>query len=94
MKVIAEYKCYAVFKIPKDITLLSVDENNKVGEENVPFSWWIKYDTLYYYDSNCKVVKIECDNYASDSHDYKRPDGVEIDEDSDSDSDSDSEDED
>ena len=83
--IIANYSSSTIFQIPKSLKLLSKKENDKIHEENIPFSWWIKWDTLNYYDENGEVQKIEGDN----SSDMKRPDDVEEEEEDDEDEDDD-----
>ncbi len=57
------------WKIPKDLPLLSQEDNEKVCSDQywkpsvvVPFSWWIIYTTFYYYDKDGQVQTIEQSN--------------------------------
>ena len=72
--IIASYTVSSEWKIPKDIKLLSEEENKK-AKGNIPFSWWIKYDTLYYIDEDGEEQELEAEYKASES-DFKRPDEV------------------
>ena len=65
--------------IPKDLPLLSVEENGKVW--GVPFSWWIKSGTFYYYDKDGSVKTLE--KHRECEPDYKYPEKVEEDEEED-----------
>lgn len=72
--IIAHYRVSSEFQVPKSIPLLSVEDNegNVLGKKT-PWSWWIKYDTLYYYDANCNVCEISPTCPAYESSDYKYP---------------------
>jgi len=75
--IIANYNLCSCFRVPKDVPLLS-NEENKFGK---PWSWWIKWDTLGYVDD--KGVEHEIEAYSSASegdYDFKRPDSVNEDE--------------
>lgn len=49
----AYYKpIYCEYVVPKGVKILSVEENDKVTEEGTPFSWYIKWNKLYYYDAD------------------------------------------
>jgi len=85
-RITASYTNYLEYVVPKNLPLLSVDENEAVTEENVPFSWWVKWSTFYYYDKNGKMQELPLD---SESTGAKRPsdfededDGEEYEEDS------------
>lgn len=54
-EVTVEYHFYSKFKLPIGVRLLCDKENT----ENKPFSWWIKYDILSYYDENMKIVEVK-----------------------------------
>ena len=71
---VVDYCVSSEFKIPRSIPLLSVEDNKKCCDSNdtTPWSWWIKYDTLYYYDNNKIVHTINTYFSASDS-DFKYP---------------------
>ena len=89
------YNSYVSFKIPKNITLLSVDENES-ADNGTPFSWCIRYSTMIYYDKDGEEQYI----YAEyEDHQNKCPESYESDEtdtddedDDDSDSDGDNDD--
>jgi hypothetical protein len=55
----------STFIIPKNLPLLSQEDNAEVGynakegDADVPFHWWIKWDTLYYYNKDGQLKKIE-----------------------------------
>jgi len=77
MRVItARYDAYSDFRIPKNVPLLSVEDN----EEGKPWSWWIKYDTLHYIDDKGEEHEIEAYFSASKDDDFKRPSSVQEDE--------------
>ena len=42
---------YCEFVVPKGLKMLSVKENDKVTEEGTPFSWYVKWNKLYYFDA-------------------------------------------
>jgi protein MAK16 len=70
----ASFTSYVDFIIPKNLPLLSVDDNEAVTEENVPFSWWVKWGTLHYYDADGEVHDIQLN---SESNGGKRPNDFE-----------------
>jgi len=73
----ATYYCASVFEVPSHVKLLTIEENKKCkGKENVPGSWYISWDVLYYIDEDGNEQQLEpaCAGEA----DYKRP--VEIEE--------------
>lgn len=100
-KITVSYAAYAQFKISSKIPLLSVEENGAITGENIPYSWWIRYDILYYYDENGKINEIEAntidydnknpDNYESDTDDFDTDSDSDSNTDSDTDTDSDDE---
>jgi hypothetical protein len=71
---IATYHVSSGFKVPPHIPLLSVEENREgpCGSSR-PWSWWIKYDTLHYYDAEGKEHLIEPEYRAYES-DFKHTD--------------------
>jgi hypothetical protein len=84
---VAKYTVSTDFKVPPHIPLLSVEENpGCVIGEKVPWSWWVKYDTLYYYDNNYQLCELDAMQLACDS-DFKYPDEEEFDDDPDLDDD-------
>ncbi len=72
----AVYKLTDVFHVPSNIPLLSKEENDKARKEK-PWSWFIKYRTLVYYDADLKEHEIEACDEADDQPDYKYPDEIE-----------------
>ena len=67
----AKYVIFSDWYIPKSIPLLPESEN----EFGKAWSWWIKWDTLHYYDDKLEEHTIEPDCAASrGDFDYKRPD--------------------
>lgn len=68
--IVANYLVSDSFKIPKNIPLLSVNENSKINTlDKIPYSWWVRYGTLYYYNDKKKVCRIECySNYEDKKH--------------------------
>ena len=89
---VVDYCVSSEFKIPRSIPLLSVEDNKKCCDSNdtTPWSWWIKYDTLYYYDNNKVVHTINTYFSATDS-DFKYPkeDSAQFDDDDDDDEEND-----
>ena len=77
-----EYCYTSIFKISSKIPLLTVEENNKVEENNIkPWSWWIKWDTLHYIDDKGEEHTITPELSASEA-DFKHPsDNIQFDED-------------
>jgi hypothetical protein len=67
------------YTIPKDLPLLSVEENDKAWRTGrcMPFSWWIKWRTFYYYDKDGNEKTL--DDYRECETDYKHPENVEED---------------
>ena len=76
----ATYKTYIQFTIPSDVPLLSPDENDKV-DFKTPWSWYIHWGTLHYFDESLVEYEIESD--FEGEPDYKRPDNVISDDDGD-----------
>jgi hypothetical protein len=74
--IIARYSVSSEWKIPKELKLLSEEENKK-AKGNIPFSWWIKWDTLHYYDADGVEQELEAEYQASEHTDFKRPDEME-----------------
>jgi len=70
---IARYNNYSTFRIPKNLPLLSPDDNEK-AEWATPYSWGVKYGTLYYFDEKKEQQKIEV--YCEDTN-VKYPADVE-----------------
>jgi len=65
--------CYSSgFKIPSKIPLLSVEENKK-AKWQTPWSWYVKYDRLHYFDKKGERNVIEPDYSATDGPDFKYP---------------------
>jgi midasin (ATPase involved in ribosome maturation) len=68
--IIARYEIQSDFRIPKNIPLLSYQDNDDEGEK--AWSWWIKWNTLHYRDDKGVEHEIEPYNNARDE-DLKRP---------------------
>jgi len=68
--IIARYEVQSDFRIPKNIPLLSNEDNDGAGEK--VWSWWIKWNTLHYIDDKGEVQTIEPYSDARDD-DLKRP---------------------
>jgi hypothetical protein len=66
-----KYTVYGSYSLPKSVKLLSVEENKKVGDEDKPFSWYIKWDTLHYFDAEGKKHTVI--GRESDCDDWKHP---------------------
>ena len=58
----ASYTAYIDFKIPKGLPLLSMEENKQIGEMGIPFSWYIRWGSLYYFDADGKEQEIATNN--------------------------------
>jgi hypothetical protein len=67
----AKYDAYTDFHIPKNVPLLSVEDN----ESDKAWSWWIKWDELHYIDDKGEEHEIEAYRSAFDC-DLKRPDEI------------------
>jgi hypothetical protein len=77
MRVItAKYNAYSDFRIPKNVPLLSVEDN----ESDKAWSWWIKWDKLNYVDDKGEHHEIKAFHSASEDEEFKRPDDVQEDE--------------
>ncbi len=65
------------YTIPENLPLLSVEENLKAWAKGtrVPFSWWIKWRTFYYYDKDGNEKTL--DYYRECETDYKHPSNIE-----------------
>lgn len=87
-RVMAYYGASRYFNLPKGLTLYEPYVNDTIRAEGVPFSWWIKWDVLYYYDKNGVMCEIEGSEIEM-SDDCKRPDQAEIEDNDDDDSDDD-----
>ena len=73
---IANYITSIQFQVPSKLKLLSVEENDKVKEFGTPYSWYIRWGVLHYFDADGKEQELNGD----ESCDYKRPKSVEEDE--------------
>ena len=62
------------FRIPEDVTLLSEEESRK-SKYKAPFSWYVRYDTLYYIDADGNEQEINSNDIY---HDNKNPSSYEI----------------
>jgi hypothetical protein len=87
------YNVSRIFHIPKNVYLLPENENADV--DKVYGSWWIKWNTLYYYDKELNIQEIGTDDDDSAiGAQMKRPGKTYTDEtNGESDSESDSDDE-
>jgi hypothetical protein len=73
----ASYTYTTIFSLPKDVFLLSVEENtHRKRMEQVYGSWWIKWDVLHYWDKDGKEIKIKSDEEIDEK---KYPEETEID---------------
>ena len=59
MIIYANFTAQARYDIPSDIMLLSNEDNESNNGERTPGAWWVKYNSLYYYDENLKICEIE-----------------------------------
>ena len=74
MRVIqAVYSTYIEFKIPSNIPLLS-REQNELAKFKTPWSWYVSWGTLYYFNAKGQERSIE--SHLEGEPDYKRPDKV------------------
>ena len=60
----ATYHVYSHFRLPQGVTLYDHETNiamvKKHGEGH-PFTWWVKWDTLHYYDKDGVEQEVEND---------------------------------
>lgn len=56
-EIIATFDTRVYFDVPKDVYLLSEDENEH-AEDDVYGKWWIKWATLFYIDKSGTVNEI------------------------------------
>ena len=68
----AYYTNYIQFDIPKGLPLLSVDDA-EFCKYGTPWSWFVRYGTLHYFDADRKEHKIEGENQDAD---YKNADSI------------------
>jgi hypothetical protein len=54
-KILAIYNVYAEFIVPKNVPLLSTRDNAR----GLPFSWCVKWNTLYYQDEDGNEKEIK-----------------------------------
>lgn len=71
--VIISYSINSKFDMPQGVKLLSVEDNNK-AKEGTPFSWWIKWDTLHWYDADGDEQTVEGSAAGCNGFDFKRYD--------------------
>ena len=53
------------FVLPHGLKLMT-DEECQLAPEKAPFSWWVRWDTLHYYDENGDIHEIQptkCQDY-------------------------------
>ncbi len=74
--IVANYYIDSRFEVPIGIKILSVEENDSMGKEDVVGAWWIKWNVFYYVDADKTVKSVE-PIYEAEC-DFKRPSGVEI----------------
>ena len=72
----AYYRASKTFEIPKDVFLLSQDENEE-AEEGTYGMWWIKYGIFFYVDKEKKVHEIHGDDDYYDVE-SKWPEDIEV----------------
>jgi hypothetical protein len=66
-----KYTVYGSYSLPKSVKLLSVEENKKKENWGKPFSWYIIWDTLHYFDAEGKEHTVDG---GGEQYDWKRPD--------------------
>ena len=59
MIIYANFTAQARYDIPSDVKLLSNEDNESNNGERTPGAWWVKYNSLYYYDENLKICEID-----------------------------------
>jgi len=69
------YTVSSMFKIPKKLNLLSVDDNFTVPGGTVG-SWFVKYNVLHYVDLDGEWKQLQ-PKTPVEEEDYKRPDSYE-----------------
>lgn len=59
----ANYAMDSTWELPVGLKLLTEEEMEKLEDKKVPFSWWIRWNELHYYDADMKVVTLQptCD---------------------------------
>ena len=71
--VTATYKVESTFRVPLGVPLQETE-----GEYGTPWSWGVKWDTMFYFDDKGVIHEIEATHSASDDFDYKYPDETAI----------------
>jgi hypothetical protein len=59
------YESYGIFDLPEGVILLKPSAN-RAASEGTPFSWWIKWKVLHYYDKNGELQEVEARDGCSD----------------------------
>jgi hypothetical protein len=59
------YESYGIFDLPEGVILLKPSANI-ASAEGTPFSWWIKWKTLNYYDKDGVLQEVESRDGCSD----------------------------
>ena len=77
--ILAQYISESCFRVPKNVPLLSKEDNENKEFWNKPWSWWIKWDTLHYIDDKGVEHSIQPE-YSATDYDYKRPSDISEDE--------------
>jgi hypothetical protein len=64
----ANYAFDSTWELPVGLKLLTEQEMEKLENKEVPFSWWIRWNELHYYDADMKVVTLQptCDYQDND----------------------------
>jgi len=83
MRITCSFSAYITFQVPKDIKLMSEDDNNKPESWGKPGSWYIRWGTLHYFDKhgNEQEMEPECEP----DIEWKNPVTTEVDNDNDED---------
>ena len=70
----ANYSMCSTWELPVGLTLLTEEEMEKLQNKEVPFSWWIRWNELHYYDADMKhhTLSPTCD-YEDDDEAVKYP---------------------
>jgi hypothetical protein len=62
MRIVATYKRFIEFNVPEGVILLNKKQNKKANNDptkNIPFSWRVDEDTLFYIDADGNEQEIE-----------------------------------
>jgi len=63
MRIFAYYNTISSFQLPAGVVLLTPEQCQNVNDDDGPVAWywWVKWNTLYYYDADLKKHEVEAD---------------------------------